>query len=145
MELLRDEYRNEALSFFDTTNIADNIDFWKETHETDSDKLTDIREQNAKAIKDLFLDANSMPTNLRYCDGSSNGGIKENLDSMGDKNGIVTIHENEMISMYHGTMNIKPEKFGDQYYLRSGSGKHKPSANTKKWYIKCLNNNDKCC
>ena len=127
----------------DPNYTDDNINFWKETDEDDSIELTNIREQNARAIKDIFLWANGAPSNLRYGDGSSNSAIQENFDPMGNENGTITTKESEMLKNY--VVNYKVEVIEGEYYLRSSTGLHKKKVGSStKWYVKCLQDNKKC-
>ena len=143
IEELRDYYETSALSYLDPKNSDENINFWKETHEEDPDKLIDIREQNAKAIKELFLWTNAAPSNLRYGDASSNSAIQEDYDPMGDTSGTITTKESEMIKNY--VISYEAKEFDGQYYLRSSSGVHQPDTQyMNHWYIKCTKNNEDC-
>merc|ERR1719367_677579 len=136
---LRDKYRNEAIAFFDDGNI----DFWKETHPGNDDPL-DIKEQNGDSIRKLFQLANAAATNLRYGDGSSNSAIQENFDPMGDKDGVLTKHETEMLETYVVTKDVA-ELFDGIYYIRSSTGVYQPDSKyNNRWYIKCLKNNENC-
>ena len=143
LEILRADYELSALSVLDPKNTDENINFWKETHENNPDKLTEIREQNAKAIKEMFLWANAAPSNLRYGDSSSNGALQENFDPMGDASGTITTKESEMIETY--VINYETTEMDGQYYLRSSTGVYQPDISKRDhWYIKCLTNNEQC-
>ena len=143
LEQLRDEYEHNALSLLNSENSDENINFWRESHEDDPATLIQIRKQNAKAIKELFGLVNASPANLRYGDGSSNSGISEDFDPMGDTAGQITQKEREMLEMY--VINYEIEEFNGQYYLRSSTGLHQPDPkNMNHWYIKCLSNNMEC-
>ena len=136
-------YKWDILDLLDPNNTASNINFWKETHENDPWELINVREQNAKAIKDIFLWANAAPSNLRYGDASSNSAIHENFDPMGNDNGTLTRKESDMMKNY--VINYKTTKIGQQYYLRSSTGLHqKKTIASTKWYVKCIQNNEKC-
>jgi len=143
LEDLRDYYESSAIGFLDPKNTDENINFWKETHEDDPDKLIEIREQNAYAIRDMFLWANGSPANLRYGDSSSNSAISSDFDPMGDTNGVLTTKESELIENYVITYDAK--EFDGEYYLRSSTGFYQPETNyMNHWYIKCKQNNEKC-
>ena len=143
LEDLRDYYEASAIGFLDPKNTDENINFWKETHEDDPYKLIEIREQNAYAIKDLFLWANGAPPNLRYGDASSNSAISSDFDPMGDTSGVLTAKESLMIENYVFTYDAK--EFDGEYYLRSSTGVFQPETNyMNHWYIKCKQNNEKC-
>ena len=138
---LRDEYLKEAINYFDEGTI----DFWKETHPGNDDPLS-IKEQNGESIRKLFQLANAASTNLRYGDGSSNSAIQENFDPMGDKNGVVTKKETEMLKNWVVNSDVKqfPPGTGD-WYIRSSTGLHQPDPSFKnRWYIKCLEQNKDC-
>jgi len=138
---LRNEYLKEAIEFFDEGNI----DFWKETHPGNDDPL-DIKEQNGESIRKLFQLANAASTNLRYGDGSSNSAIQENFDPMGDKDGVVTKKETEMLRNWVVNSDVRqfPQGTGD-WYIRSSTGLHQPDPTFKnRWYIKCLEQNKDC-
>ena len=138
---LRDQYLEEALYYLDEANTENKVDFWKENHEDDF--LLTQKEQNGKSIREIFELANAATTNLRYGDGSSNSAIQENFDPMGDQNGVMTLHETEMMKTYVISSNV--EEFDGYYYIRSSTGKHQPDTTYKnRWYIKCLENNEKC-
>ena len=142
---LRDTYELESLSYLDSENSDERIDFWAETHEDDPEKLTQIREQNAKAIKDMFQRANAAPSNLRFGDGGSNSAIQENFDPMGDASGKITAKESLMLEKY--VINYETEEFDGEYYLRSSTGVTSTLPDLSKtthWYIQCINNNIKC-
>ena len=140
---LRDKYESVILSLLDPKNSDEGINFWNEANESDPDKLTEIRKQNAEAIKHIFLYSNASPTNLRYGDGSSNSGLAENFDPMGDTSGTITKKESEMIEQY--VISYEAEELEGQYYLRSSTGVYQPNLqNMNHWYIKCLENNDNC-
>ena len=143
MEELRESYELLALSVLDSTNTDENINFWKETHEDNPDTLIEIRKQNAKAIKEIFLRANAAASNLRFGDGSSNSAIQENFDPMGDTSGTITTKESEMIEKY--VINYETTELNGQYYLRSSTGLYQPDVSKMDhWYIKCLTNNNQC-
>ena len=143
LDELREYYESSALDFLDPKNTFEYINFWEETHEHDPDKLLDIREQNAKGIKDMLLWSNASPSNLRYGDASSNSGIQENYDPMGDTMGTITAKESQMIEKY--VISYTTEEFEGKYYLRSSTGVYQPdSKNMNRWYIKCLQNNEEC-
>ena len=113
------------------------------THEKDPNEVTNIREQNARAIKDIFLWANGAPSNLRYGDGSSNSAIQENFDPMGDEYGTITTKESEMMKTY--VMNYNAVEIEGQYFLRSSTGFFKRTTRySTKWYVKCRQNNEEC-
>ena len=138
---LRDEYLKEALDYIDDSNTEDQIDFYKESHDDDP---IDAKEQNGKSIKKLFQLANAAATNLRYGDGSSNSAIQENFDPMGDKDGVLTKHETEMLETYVVTKDVA-ELFDGIYYVRSSTGVYQPDSKyNNRWYIKCLKNNENC-
>ena len=120
---LRNEYRKEAIQFFDDGTI----DFWKETHPGNDDPLA-IKEQNGESIRKLFQLANAASTNLRYGDGSSNSAIQENFDPMGDKDGVVTEKETEMLRNWVVNSNVEqfPSGTGD-WYIRSSTELHQPN------------------
>ena len=142
LEDLNDSYKSSSLGFFDPTNFDENINFWKETHEENPDDLIEIKEQNAKFIKDMWLWLNGAPANLRYGDGVSNSALQENFDPMGDASGTVTPKESQVIAEY--ALDYEPTAFEGQYYLRSSTGVYQPSADKTKWYIKCLTNTNEC-
>jgi hypothetical protein len=140
---LRDRYESNILSLLDPENTDENISFWNEANEEDPDKLLEIRKQNSKSIKHLFLYTNGCPSNLRYGDGSSNSGIGEDFDPMGDTSGTITRKESELIEKY--VINYEAEEIDGQYYLRSSTGIYQPDSEIMNhWYIKCLKNNVGC-
>ena len=144
LEDLTDKYLSSALEYLDPENSDEAINFWNEANENDPDTLLEIREQNAKAIKKIFLSANTAPPNLRYGDSVTNSGISENFDPMGDISGSITTKESELIKNY--VSSYETEEFDGEYYLRSSTGVHQPDASViKYWYIKCLENNKDCC
>ena len=138
---LRDEYLKDAINCIDNGDI----DFWKETH-PGSDDPDEIKERNGDKIKDLFQLAFAASTNLRYGDGSSNSGIGENFDPMGDKYGVLTKKETEMLRKW--VVNSEPKQFPHgtgEWYIRSSTGKYQPDPEEKShWYIKCLVQNKDC-
>jgi len=137
LEVLRDEYELNALSLLESKNSDENVNFWRESHEDDPDTLILIRKQNAKAIKELLGLANASPSNLRYGDGSSNSGISQEFDPMGDAIGQITQKEIEMLEKY--VISYDPEEFNGQYYLRSSTGVHQSDTKSMNhWYIRCL-------
>ena len=143
LEELRDYYEATAIGFLDPRNTDESINFWKETHEDDPDKLLEIREQNAYAIRDIFLWANAAPPNLRYGDASSNSAISSDFDPMGDTTGTLTTKESVMIENY--VVSYTAKEFDGEYYLRSSTGVYQPETNSMNhWYIKCMQNNEKC-
>ena len=143
LEELRDYYEATAIGFLDPSNTNENINFWEETHEDDPDKLLEIREQNAYAIRDIFLWANAAPPNLRYGDASSNSAISSDFDPMGDTTGTLTTKESVMIENY--VVSYTAKEFDGEYYLRSSTGVYQPETNSMNhWYIKCMQNNEKC-
>ena len=143
LEELTDKYLSAALEYLDPENSEDGINFWNEANENDPDTLLEIREQNAKAIKKIFLSANTSPPNLRYGDSVTNSGISENFDPMGDIDGAITTKESELIKNY--VSSYETEEFDGEYYLRSSTGVHQPDASvTNHWYIRCLTNNKDC-
>jgi len=124
---LRDKYLKEAIEYIDNGDI----DFWKETH-PGSDDPDDIKERNGDKIKDLFQLAFAASTNLRYGDGSSNSGIGENFDPMGDKYGVLTKKETEMLKNW--VVNSEPEQFPrgtGEWFIRSSTGKYQPDPEEK--------------
>lgn len=138
---LGEEYLKEALYYLDETNRENKVDFWKESHE--DDYFLTQKEENGKSIREIFELANAATTNLRYGDGSSNSAIQENFDPMGDERGVMTVKETEMMQTY--VITPKVEEFNGHYYIRSSTGKHQPDSTYKnRWYIKCLQNNEKC-
>ena len=143
LEELTDVYLTSALDYLDSKNSDDAINFWKEANEKDPDTLLEIRKQNAKAIKKIFLSANTAPPNLRYGDSVTNSGISENYDPMGDISGTITMRESEFIKDY--VSSYETEEIDGEYYLRSSTGFHQPDSEfINHWYIKCLTNNEKC-
>ena len=140
---LLDSYEASALSALDPTNAEDGINFWKEANENDPDELSKIKKSNAKAIKEIFLRANAAPPNLRYGDGSSNSGIVEDFDPMGDAKGEITKKEKELLQKY--VISHETDEFDGVYYLRSSTGVYQPDDKSmNRWFIKCLENNAEC-
>ena len=143
LEGLTDKYLSSALDYLDAENSDNAINFWEEANEKDPDTLLEIREQNAKAIKKIFLSANTAPPNLRYGDSVTNSGISENFDPMGDISGTITTKESDLIKYY--VSSYETEEFDGEYYIKSSTGFHQPDENSMKhWYIKCLNNDKDC-
>ena len=143
LEELTDVYLTSALDYLDSENSDDAINFWKEANEEDPDALLEIRKQNAKAIKKIFLSANTAPPNLRYGDSVTNSGISENYDPMGDISGTITMRESEFIRDY--VSSYETEEIDGEYYLRSSTGFHQPDLKfINHWYIKCLTNDKEC-
>ena len=143
LEELKDRYESSVLDLLDPKNTDESINFWKEAKEEDPNKLLEIRKQNANAIKHMFLYTNASPSNLRYGDGSSNSGIAEDFDPMGDTSGTITKKESELIENY--VISYEAEEIDGQYYLRSSTGIYQPaSEKMNHWYIKCLKNNVNC-
>ena len=134
---LRNEDLEKALSFFDEKSY-DKIDFWEETH---ADDPINIKEENAKIIRELFQLANQAPTNLRYGDGSSNSAIQEHFDPLGDKNGNMTRKETEMLENWVVSSSVIKPKNSNNYYIRSSTGFYEFD---NQWYIKCKENNSNC-
>ena len=140
MEDLNDSYKEEALSYFDSNN-EDRIDFYEEASQMDP---TEIKAANANGIREVLQLGFNAAANLRYGDGSSNSGIGENFDPMGDMTGTITTKEDALIEILSqaNMLDMKsPEKIGNEYYLRSGTGLYTKSNPADKWFIKCRGGN----
>ena len=143
LEDLTDKYLTSALDYLNPENSDDAIKFWNEANEKDPGILEEIRKQNAKAIKKIFLSANTAPPNLRFGDSVTNSGISENYDPMGDISGTITTKESEFIKDF--VSSYETEEIEGEYYLRSSTGFHLPDPNSiNHWYIKCLTNTKEC-
>ena len=137
LEELNDEYMTSILGILNPENPNDHIDFWKETHNADSDTM----KENADLIKDIFRWSNAAAANLRFGDGSTNSGIGENFDPMGNEAGQMTGKESRIGQNYD--VESSSDEFDGQHYMRSSTGLLQGD-DPSEWYIKCFNNNNIC-